>query len=64
MYPTPAAPKFTHIAKVSRFNIGHTRHTLCGRMVNLMAIGHEHEATCTKCVAESLARNPEPVKEN
>lgn len=47
-------PKYLHIAKRRRggeFVVG----TLCGRRVGLMSTTDEARATCTKCLAESLA---------
>lgn len=53
-------PKYLHIAKSIRpgsFN----GFTLCGRLVNRMALTGEEGATCTKCVAESLAKSTQEV---
>lgn len=49
------APKLTHIAaNTARRDTVVT--ALCGRRVSFMATGREAEATCTRCVAESLSR--------
>lgn len=53
-YPDPKPAKFIHIMKV-RTAGAFNAHTLCGRMVNFLSTGTEAEATCKRCVAESIA---------
>lgn len=47
-------PKFLHIVKGRHGYMGST--ALCGRMVNRMGFTSPEQATCTKCLAEHLAK--------
>lgn len=47
-------PKYTHIARRRRGGEYATL-ALCGRRVGILSCTTEAEATCTKCLAESLA---------
>ena len=48
------APKYTHIVRTRRPG-DFVAFALCGRRVNWMFTTTEANATCRKCVAESLA---------
>jgi hypothetical protein len=50
------APKFSHIVRTRRAG-DFVAFSLCGRRVNWMHTTDEANATCRKCVAESLAKS-------
>ena len=54
------AAKYLHITKSYRAG-SFNGFSLCGRMVNRMSLVGEQDATCTKCLAESLARSSQKV---
>ena len=58
MYPDAKPAKFKHLVKSRRPGAMNV-HTLCGRMANWLqsTVSTEAEATCTRCLAESLSRS-------
>ena len=57
-------PKYLHIAAGRRRGGAYNGKSLCGRLVNIMALTNEGDATCTRCLAESLATSTQQVQAN
>jgi hypothetical protein len=59
-FPPPALPKYVHATTCTRATFAPV--ALCGRRVNLLAIGRPVDATCPQCVAQlRAAADPAPA---